>query len=70
MKSSILFLFTLVCIIYPLTPLAETTDPASAAKPWTPPPPDNYDWIQLVSGEWLKGELIAMYEGTVEFDSE
>jgi hypothetical protein len=26
--------------------------------PWTPPPPpDEFDWIQLNSGEWLKGEF-------------
>ncbi len=41
-------------------------------KDWQPPPPmpDNFDWIQLTSGEWLKGEIIAMYEDSMEFDSE
>jgi hypothetical protein len=34
------------------------------------PPPDNYDWIQLTSDEWLKGQLINLYEEQVEFDSE
>src|SRR5262245_16080622 len=34
------------------------------------PPPDNFDWIQLKSGEWLKGELIALYDGSLEFDSD
>ena len=32
--------------------------------------PDAFDWIQLTSGEWLKGELIAMYDGSLEFDSD
>jgi putative salt-induced outer membrane protein YdiY len=34
------------------------------------PPPDNWDWVQLTSDEWLKGELIAFYEETLEFDSD
>ncbi len=42
------------------------------AKGWQPPPPmpDDFDWIQLTSGEWLKGEIIAMYEDSMEFDSD
>ena len=41
-------------------------------KDWRPPPPmpDEWDWIQLTSGEWLKGEIIAMYDETLEFDSD
>jgi putative salt-induced outer membrane protein YdiY len=30
----------------------------------------HFDWIQMKSGEWLKGEFIAMYDENVEFDSE
>ena len=33
------------------------------------PAPDAFDWVQLTSGEWLKGELIALYDGSLEFDS-
>ncbi len=33
------------------------------------PPTDRFDWLQTTSGEWLKGELKAMYSGSVEFDS-
>ncbi len=50
---------------------------ASAQTPvqeWQPQPPasmpDKFDWIQLKSGEWLKGELIALYDGRLEFDSD
>ncbi len=35
-----------------------------------PPMPDDFDWIQLTSDEWLKGELIAMYKEELEFDSD
>ena len=32
--------------------------------------PDKFDWVQLKSGEWLKGEIKVMYEGSLEFESE
>jgi putative salt-induced outer membrane protein YdiY len=31
---------------------------------------DEWDWVKLDSGEWLKGELRVMYEDEVEFDSD
>lgn len=34
------------------------------------PPDDGYDWIQLTSGEWLKGELVGLFDEEVDFDSE
>ena len=34
------------------------------------PPPDEYDWIQLTSDEWLKGELVSLYENELTFDSD
>lgn len=38
----------------------------------SPPPydPDQYDWIRLTSGEWLKGELLSMRNRKIEFDSD
>jgi len=41
-------------------------------KPWEPPAPpsDEFDWIQLTSEEWLKGELKVLYENKLEFDSD
>lgn len=43
-----------------------------AKKDWEPAPPmpDKFDWVQLVSDEWLKGEIIAMYKESLEFDSD
>ncbi|MEP4077952.1 DUF481 domain-containing protein [Haloferula sp.] len=39
---------------------------------WSPPPPpaDKFDWIQLSSGEWLKGELMAYVDDVLIFDSD
>jgi hypothetical protein len=34
------------------------------------PPLDSFDWVQLKSGEWLKGRIKAMQDRTMEFDSE
>lgn len=34
------------------------------------PPNDGYDWLRLVSGEWLRGELIGAFGDKVEFDSD
>jgi putative salt-induced outer membrane protein YdiY len=45
---------------------------ANSALPdlsWVPPE-DSFDWIQLKSGEWLKGQLKAMQERKLEFDSD
>jgi hypothetical protein len=52
--------------------LSAASAAAQTTQEWQPPPPmpDKFDWIQLTSGEWLKGELIAMYDGSLEFDSD
>ncbi len=34
------------------------------------PPEDGKDWIQLTSGEWLRGEFIGLFDDVVEFDSD
>jgi len=38
-------------------------------KGWIPSAKD-FDWIQLTSNEWLKGEMKAMYQESLEFDSD
>jgi putative salt-induced outer membrane protein YdiY len=65
------------------TPAAETPAVVSTSVPstntqavssleWLPPSigHDGYDWIQLKSGEWLKGRLKYVQEKNVEFDSD
>ena len=34
------------------------------------PSPLKYDWVQTKSGEWFKGEIQALYDGNLEFDSD
>ncbi|VAW65257.1 hypothetical protein MNBD_GAMMA08-2992 [hydrothermal vent metagenome] len=36
---------------------------------WSPNATE-YDWVQLTSGEWLKGEIKSMYNERLEFDSD
>jgi putative salt-induced outer membrane protein YdiY len=49
-----------------------TAGPANFSLPdlsWVPPD-DGFDWIQLKSGEWLKGSIQAMQDRKLEFDSD
>jgi len=41
-------------------------------KPWEQLSPQTagWDWVQTKSGEWFKGEIIAMYDDELEFDSD
>jgi len=50
---------------------AEATAAADEAssKPWLPAAKE-FDWVQLTSGEWLKGEIKSMYNDSLEFDSD
>jgi len=52
----------------PVPPFIEAVE----NEEWRPiaPLPAEFDWIQLVSGEWLKGEFIALYKEELEFDSD
>lgn len=43
---------------------------ASAWRDFVPPPDSEFDWIQLTSNEWLKGELRVLYSFKLEFDSD
>ena len=58
---------TLIALLSML--LIVLVQPAAA---WSPPPPpaDEFDWVQLTSDEWLKGEVISLYEDVLEFDSD
>jgi len=66
--ESFLMLVLIVALVLAASPvLAEDGE-----KSWQPPPPmpGEFDWVQMTSDEWLKGEIIAMYEEELEFDSD
>jgi len=52
--------------------VAASTRVSAEGAGWQPPPPmpDEFDWVQTTSLEWLKGEVIAMYDDELEFDSD
>lgn len=50
-----------------------TEPPPKDIDPWeafAPPADSEFDWLQLTSGEWLKGDFKVMYDFTLEFDSD
>jgi putative salt-induced outer membrane protein YdiY len=52
---------------------AGAADDSEAGIPtWFPSEaiPEKFDWIQLTSGEWLKGDLKVLYKDVLEFDSD
>jgi len=55
----------LLALVVAATPIA------AEEEDWQPdvPMPDTFDWVQMTSLEWLKGEFISMYDNSVEFDS-
>ena len=53
-------------------PEARSTKAGPTVAPWKPPVPgsDKFDWVQLKSGEWLKGEIQVMRKESLEFESD
>jgi putative salt-induced outer membrane protein YdiY len=46
---------------------------AAEEEPWSEgftPPPGKYSWVQLDTGEWLKGDITALYDDVLVFDSD
>ena len=68
MKTTMMIAIALIAALVTTSPLAADEE----KKSWQPPPPmpDDFDWVQMTSGEWLKGEIIAMYNDSMEFDSD
>jgi putative salt-induced outer membrane protein YdiY len=48
---------------------ASEKDSTNTTKEWIPSA-EKFDWIQLTSNEWLKGEIKGMYKDSLEFDSD
>ncbi len=67
-RASAFLLVAILTTVVAASPALGAEDEES----WQPPPPmpDDFDWVQMTSGEWLKGEMIAMYDDVLEFDSD
>jgi putative salt-induced outer membrane protein YdiY len=67
--------FTVILIASCITVLSPASGASQASQqPWQPVAPDglpeDFDWIRLPSDEWLKGEIVSMYDGELEFESD
>ncbi len=67
--STVLLIIAVTATLFPMVSAAQ-----DAPETWQPSVPegvpDDFDWIRLPSDEWLKGEIISMYDGELEFDSD
>ena len=75
LSQTVLTLLVLACCCsLPAGAEEDTQEKTEQSKKagWMPttPTPEKFDWIQLKSGEWLKGKLISMYDENLEFDSD
>jgi putative salt-induced outer membrane protein YdiY len=61
------FLLVATVISTVIAPVLAEDEP-EVFKP-KPPMPEKFDWVQTTSGEWIKGELIEMYDEKLQFDS-
>ncbi len=64
------FLFVLAFLLPAVLALALPSRAMALGPEYTVDTDDGYDWIQLTSREWLKGELVSLYEDELTFDSD
>ncbi|MCJ8318691.1 MAG: DUF481 domain-containing protein [Colwellia sp.] len=62
----------LTLIFLPILTLPEVAAQSSKTDWQTPSPifKQKFDWLRLTSNEWLKGDIVSMYDETLEFDSD
>ena len=61
---------SIICFITFVVTLSVNSSASDSWDDFIPPPDNEFDWIQLVSGEWLKGEIKAVYSNEIEFESD
>ncbi len=64
------YLFLALALITFISNGQQTSDHAEVWSPPTPVFSQKYDWLKLRSGEWLKGDIISMYDDELEFESD
>ncbi|MCJ8318692.1 MAG: DUF481 domain-containing protein [Colwellia sp.] len=72
MNKFLLLTLSLLPLVF-LTSSAAVVNSTQGIKPWKKPTPvfdQKFDWLRLTSDEWLKGDIISMYDDELEFDSE
>jgi putative salt-induced outer membrane protein YdiY len=72
MLLRLIFLFTLVTVLF-FSVVVTTYAENKVQEDWKTPTPifkQEFDWLRLTSNEWLKGEIVSMYDDVLEFDSD
>ena len=84
-KAFLQITFASICLLVTVSAQAQETSTDTAYSPvnstqaldkdvfrWetSTPTATDFDWVQLVSGEWLKGEIKGLFEDKLEFDSD
>lgn len=64
------FFIALLLSLVSLTVLANNNEELAQWQAPTPVFKQDFDWLKLTSDEWLKGDIIAMYDEELEFDSD
>ena len=73
MNKLMVILLAKVFIVFFSVTLATLSYADEAKSQWQKPTPvfkQDFDWVKLSSDEWLKGEIISMYDEELEFDSD
>jgi len=71
-KLFTLFLANAITVIFMLM-LSASAHAEQDSNNWPKPTPvfkQDFDWVKLTSDEWLKGDIVSMYDETLEFDSD
>jgi putative salt-induced outer membrane protein YdiY len=68
-RNALLLLAAFTLCVGP-TLAEEEPEPWEPTVPAMPAMPTEWDWIQLTSDEWLKGEFIVMFKEQLEFESD
>ena len=63
------FVVAVFCILPSLSIAQTESNSALQTKP-APVFKQEFDWLKLTSDEWLKGDIISMYDEVLEFDSD
>ncbi|MEN8244622.1 MAG: DUF481 domain-containing protein [Thermodesulfobacteriota bacterium] len=72
LRKSLIMTMGLCAMCLLLLPLPVSAKAEPGKPVWSPAGslPEGFDWIQLTSGEWLKGDLKVLYNDSLEFDSD
>ena len=73
MNQLIATFITRIAIVVFLLTASMNSHAEQDTKDWQKPTPifkQDFDWVKLTSDEWLKGDIVSMYDETLEFDSD